>query len=144
MFLSILGFITGLAGPLFTTANKVIDLQAQKAAARSNEEIRKIDADLEATQARKAVLIAEAGNRIAGALNASVRLLLTLPGLVVLSKLMIWDKVIGSFYGCAGSGGSQLHCTTFRTDALDTNQWAVITAIIAFYFVYDIAARFKR
>lgn len=55
--------------------------------------------------------------------------------LIILTKIYVWDKVIGSFAGCAGPMGGALECATFRTDPLDPNLWWVITAQIAFYFV---------
>lgn len=55
--------------------------------------------------------------------------------LIILTKIYVWDKTIGSFAGCAGPMGQALECATFRTDPLDPNLWWVITAQIAFYFV---------
>jgi hypothetical protein len=54
---------------------------------------------------------------------------------VLLTKIYVWDKVIGSFAGCAGLAGQAAECNVFRTDPLDANLWWVITAQIAFYFI---------
>lgn len=136
---SILGFITGLAGPLANIANKIIDLQTLKAQTASNEELARINRDLEEAHDRRAVLIAEAGNRVAGVINSSVRLVLTLGPAAVLLKLLLWDKVIGSLNGCVGEAGNAARCLIYNTDKLDPYQWGVITAVIAFYFAYDMA-----
>jgi hypothetical protein len=53
----------------------------------------------------------------------------------ILTKIYVWDKVIGSFAGCAGVNGKLQGCETFLTDPLDPNLWWVVTAQIAFYFL---------
>lgn len=142
----ILGFITGLAGPISAAISKITDLRVAKLNADSNVEKQKIDQQIDEAHDRQAVLVAEAGNRIAAALNASVRLLLTVGPALFLTKVFAWDKVIGSFAGCAGKVQLEMlkKCQTFKTDPLDTNLWWVIIAVIAFYFMYDIAAKSRR
>lgn len=135
MLFSILGFITGLAGPLSNLANKIVDLKSQRLKAETDIERHKIDQQIEEVHDKRAVLIAEAGSRIGVAINASCRLILAIPAGVILYKLLVWDKVIGSFDGCAGKAGNALRCVTYNTDVLDTNQWAVIAAVIGFYFL---------
>lgn len=142
--LSILGLLTGLAGPLSSITGKISDLLVARAQARTDQERMKVDQQIEEAHDRKAILVAEAGNRVAGTINASMRLALAVGPAAILLKLMLWDKVIGSFAGCAGSGGHGLNCASFRTDPLDTNQWMVITAVIAFYFAYDMMARSRK
>src|SRR5437868_3595020 len=102
MWLSILGLLTGLAGPLVNLAGRITDLQIAKVGASTDKEKALIDQQIEEAHDRKAILIAEAGNRVAGAINASVRLFLALPSGIILWKLLVWDKVLGSFKGCAG------------------------------------------
>lgn len=140
----ILGFITGLAGPIASVVGKISDLQIAKVNAASNVEKAHIDAQIEEAHDRKAILIAEAGNRIACLINSVTRLVLTVGPASVLLKIFLWDKVVGSFYGCAGRAGNAIKCATFNTDPLDTNLWYVILAVIAFYFSYDIASRMKQ
>lgn len=142
MFFTILSFITGLAPSLFNTGNKIIDLQAQKVNAQSNAQLKEIDQQIDEAHDRRDVLIAEAGDRLATAINVSVRTLLAIGPVVLLSKIFIWDKVIGSFAGCSASKAPA--CNIYVTDALDANLWMVITAIISFYFLYDIAARLRK
>jgi len=145
MLASILGFITGLGPIISSLGGKIADLQLAKAQAKSNVEIQEINAEIEATHDRRAVLVAEAGNRLAAGLNASARLLLALGPILVLLKLMVWDKVIGSFNGCALKDAVHYPgCNTFRTDPLDANQWIVITAVIGFYFLYSGINRIKQ
>ena len=140
----ILGFITGLSGPISDIVRRITDLKLQQLKIEGNIERARINQQIEEAHDRQAVLIAEAGQRLAGALNASIRTLLTLGPAVFLLKVFIWDKVIGSFYHCAGSLSNRKGCESFLTDALDFNLWAIIFAIIAFYFVYDITMRMRK
>ena len=132
MLLTILGWVTGLAGPISQITNKILDLQKQKLDAESNLQKAKIDQEIELAHDRRAVLVAEAGSRI----NAYMRFLIALgPGLY-LFKIFFWDKVVGSFLGCNKAGG--LECPKFETDPLDTNLWMVATAVVGFYFLQSI------
>ncbi len=141
---SIIGLLTGLGGPIIKLGSNIVDLQRQKADAKTQIAKAEIDARIEETHDRRAVLVAEAGSRLAGGLNASMRFLLTLGPLLVLSKILIWDKVVGSFDGCAGSRGTLDVCSSYRTDILDTNLWWVITAVVGFYFVTSTASILKK
>ncbi len=91
-------------------------------------------------QTRRDVMIAESHSPW----NGLMRFILALGPAVILFKFFAWDKVVGSLSGCAGEAGQQVSCATFRTDPLDTNQWAVITAVIGFYFLYEGVRQFKR
>lgn len=124
---SIIGLITGLAGPLTQVASQIIALQSAKQKAASDEEHQKIDADLQEAHDRRAALIAEAGSR----LNAIMRGLLAAPVVILLWKLLVFDKALGQW-------------TDGHTDALGPDMWKVITAVIAFYFLYDMAARWRK
>lgn len=143
---TILGFVTGLAGPISTITSKITDLKLAQVQAASNIEKAQIDQQIQESQDRKAVLLAEAGHRLSATLNAGVRMLLTLGPAAVLLKIFLWDKVVGSFAGCSGNMTPEMWegCKTYVSDALDPNLWMVVMAVISFYFVYDIAARLKR
>jgi hypothetical protein len=134
MFLTILGFITGLAGPIRDIAGKIADLKIAQVQASTDQDRVRVQAEIDEARARQAVLTAEAGSR----LNAIIRGGLAFGPCVYLLKVFVWDKVLGSFLGHA-KGGSM-----FVTDPLDNNLWKVVVAVIAFYFVYDMAARFRR
>lgn len=140
--LNILGMLTGLAGPLASIGQSIIDLNKARIAAENDIQRQELNASVSELEARRSVLLQEAANRFTAGLNASVRLLLALGPVVLLTKLFIWDKVIGSFAGCAGQ--KLQACNVFVTDPLDVYQWSVITAVIAFYFVYDITAKYRK
>lgn len=137
MLALILGFVTGLLGPVAQVVNKITDLKMQRAKAESDKELAKIDAELQEVHDRKAVLIAEAGNRITGTMNGLARFALALGPIVILLKFLVWDKTVGSFSGCAkgSSLATDERCYTFNTDSLDPNMWWVILTCVAFYFL---------
>ena len=143
---TILGFITGLAGPISEITGKIVDLKRSRVEAESNIEKAEIDRAIQESQDRKAVLLAEAGHRLAASLNATMRMTLALGPAAVLLKIFLWDKVIGSFAGCSGNmtEGMWEKCKIYVTDALDPNLWQVVMAVIGFYFLYDIVARFRK
>lgn len=140
-----ISFLLGLIPGAFNTINGITN-------AISNERIRKIDATtdqqriqaderIKSLEAKRSVLVAEAG---VSKINAVMRATIGASVAIVVAKLLVWDKVVGSFSGCAGPMGSALECQTFRTDLLDTNQWGIITAAIGFYFLYEGAVNVTR
>lgn len=134
---TILTFLTGLSSTAGKISGDIKDLEIAKAQAASNKEKALIDAQIEEAHDRKDAVVAEAGNR----LNTIFRGCLALPAAIIIYKLLIWDKVIGSLVGCSGVLGKDLSCSIFRTDALDAYQWGFLTAVTAFYFLYDMGKR---
>lgn len=130
----ILGFITGLAGPIAQVVNKISDLQIAKVQASTDQAKMVIDAQISEAHDRMSVLVAEAGSRI----NSIVRGLLAFGPMTYLNKVFVFDKVIGSLLGHSSDHSA------FTTDALDSNLWTVITVVLSFYFVYDIAASWRK
>lgn len=135
----ILGFVTGLAGPIASIASKISDLQLAKVQATTNTEKMKIDQQIEEAHDRRMVLIAEAGNR----LNSYMRFFIALGPASLLFKVTFWDKVMGSLVGCTNPTIAS-QCYAFRTDPSDPQIWTVLIAVIAFYFAYDLAARSRK
>lgn len=140
-----MNFLLGLIPGLFTTVNGITN-------AISNERISQINATTEqqriasqervsALEQKRAVMIAESG---ASKLNAVMRACIGASVAAAVAKLLVWDKVIGSFHGCAGSAGQAMDCSSFRTDPFDANQWSIITAAIGFYFLYEGAVNVSR
>lgn len=124
---TILGFITGLAGPISMIAGKILDTKTALAKAQSDDERNRLNAAIEEMHSQQAVLVAEAGSR----LNAIIRGLMAVPVMILLWKLLVYDKALGQW-----TGG--------HTDALGPDLWKIVAAVIAFYFLYDIAARFRK
>jgi hypothetical protein len=142
---TILGFITGLAGPISAATQSIADLKKARVVADSDQERARIDAQLHEAEGRKAVLVAEAGHRVAGAINASLRAFIAIGPAAYIFKYYFWDKVVGAFVGCANLRGEiREGCETFATDGLSTEMAGVLVAVVAFYFVYDMTARSRR
>lgn len=135
-FAAILGLVTGLAGPISAAVTSISDLKKARVKADSDKDLKRIDQEIQAVQDRKAVLIAEAGSRIAGVLNASVRVAAAVPAIAILWKLA-YDKVAGPFYGCSGVVQKPMitYCKQFSTDSLGTELALLIAAVIGFFFL---------
>jgi hypothetical protein len=142
--LALLAAIPSLLSGLFGTVNSITN-------AISNERIAGINAKTEeekvasgervkTLEARRDLMIAEAGT---SRLNIYVRSCAAAGPVVFLLKVFIWDKVIGSFAGCSGRVDPGT-CKSFVTDALDPNLWGVITAVLGFYFLYEGASAITR
>lgn len=111
--------------PIAKITDKIVELQIKKADAKTEQERIAADERSKALEARRDVMVAE------GALwwiNPAMRFCLALGPAAFLLKVFIWDKVL----------------KLGTTDALDSNLWQVVIAVIGFYFLYDIAARWKR
>jgi hypothetical protein len=140
--------LTGLPGMisgLFGTINHVTDaITNEKIAARnaqSEDERTAANERVATLQMRRDVMIAEAGSK----LNARIRAGLALGPLVILLKIFIWDKTIGSFMGCAGPAAAHdASCKTFVTDPLDPNLWQVVMVVLGFYFLSEGAIAVTR
>ena len=132
---TIIGAVTGLAGPIINISSKILELQTAKVNSKTDVDKAEIDAELQIAHDRKALLLAEAGDRLTSIINVVTRTVMAIPAIFIIWKLWIWDKVIGSLSGCAGAAGQAEVCQTFRTDPISANEWYVIIAIYAFYFL---------
>jgi hypothetical protein len=90
-------------------------------------------------EARRDLMIAEAGVSKA---NILVRTAFAGAVILVIWKLIVWDKVIGSFVGCSQAPAGT--CKIFTTDPFDDNQWHIIMVVIGFYFLYEGAVSVTR
>lgn len=137
--------LLGLLPAAFNTVNGITNAiaNAKIAGINATTEQDRIAAQeqVAALEARRDVLVAESHSPW----NGLMRFMLALGPMVILNKFLVWDKVVGSFVGCAGpAGGAMDTCTTFRTDPLDPNMWWVITAVVGFYFVAETIGKFKK
>lgn len=137
----IFGLIPGLLGTINGVTNAITNERINLAQSQNESDRIAAQEKIASLQAKRDVLVAESGSsRINGMIRGCIGVFAAIP----LAKLLVWDKVIGSFYGCAGVAGKAAACATFRTDALDSNQWSVIMATIGFYFVYEGAVNATR
>lgn len=134
---ALLTSIPGLISGLFGSINHITDaISNEKIAglnARTQEEQIKSNERVRTLEARRDLMIAEAGT---SRFNIYTRTLLALGPASVLLKIFLWDKVVGSFAGCSGFTPPGT-CKMFLTDALDANLWTVITAVVGFYFLTE-------
>lgn len=137
--LDIISIIPNAFRTVDNITNAIANERIAKINAGTEQERVAADERIKALDARRSVLIAESGSRI----NMIMRVVLAAGPAAFLIKVFLYDKVIGSFVGCSGAQPKGA-CPTFLTDPLDDNLWKVITAVIAFYFLYEITARFKR
>ena len=128
---AILTSLTGLGNVASSISTNITNLQLAKEKTKSDTEIKSIDAEIAAQHERAAVLVAEAGSRI----NAFVRAGFAIGPLLYVLKYYAFDKVLGSMWGCTGIAGQELGCSLFRTDGLNTEMTAVLTACITFFFL---------
>jgi len=128
---TILTTLTGLGGTASSISKDLRDRQIAKEQAGTEKEKARIQSEIEALHDRKDVLVAEAGSR----LNQIVRALIALgPGLYVFKYFAI-DKFTGSLIGCRLDPLPDF-CHRFATDPLNVQMAAVLTAVLAFYFLW--------
>lgn len=131
-----IGAILGLIPGAFTTINGITNaISNQKIAAikaKTEEERIAANERVKVLEARRDVLLsAQSRSKLPIIIQSG----LGLCGLVVLAKMAIWDKVIGSAMKCAGDLGKLPGCETFRTDPLGQDLSLLVGATIAFYLV---------
>lgn len=120
-----ISFLIGLIDPISRIAGKIADYKIAAQNAQTDRERLAADERVKSLEARRDVMVAEGS---LSRLNIFMRFFLALGPAVYLNKIFIWDKVLG--WG--------------RTDALDSNLWGIVVAVVGFYFLYDIAARLRR
>lgn len=124
VFLAILGFLKAFIDPVSRVAGKIADAKVEMAKAETDKERIAAQERTSALEARMAVLVAESGDP----LNRIMRFLIAFGPMLYLNKIFIWDKVLA----------------LGATDNLTDDLWKVVIAVVGFYFLYDIAARWKR
>lgn len=142
----IISLVTGLGPTISSIGKQIGDYKIQKGQTESAREKQKLDQQIAEAHDRRDVVVAEAGNRLAVFMKGVARGAIIAGPVSVLLKLTLWDKVIGSFHGCAGRyANTHLQdCVTFVTDAVDPITWTVIGAACGFYLMYDIASISRR
>jgi len=143
MWLSLITAIPSILGQLFGTVNGITKAIADEKIAGINattEQERIHSAErVQTLQAKRDLMIAEAGT---SRLNIIVRSVIARGPATILTKLFIWDKVIGSLVGC--SQAPRGTCGIFTTDPLDVNQWQIVMIVVGFYFLYEGATAVTR
>lgn len=105
-------------------ASKIADAYLAKQNAATEQERIAADERIKALEARRDVMIAEAGSP----LNALIRLAFALPFVVYIGKLVLWDKVLG-----LGS-----------TDPLSPMLENVMWTVVGFFFLHWTVGAIRR
>jgi hypothetical protein len=119
-----LGLILSAFDPISRIVKAIADAKVNLANAQTDQEKIHAQERVDTLSARRDVLVSESGSRV----NAYIRAGFALPFVIYNAKLILWDKVLA-----LGS-----------TDPLSPELFQVEIACIGFYFLYDIAARWKR
>ena len=131
--------ISGLFGTVNGITKAIADEKIAGINATTEQERIHSDERVQTLQSRRDLMIAEAG---VSKLNIIVRSAMGLSVAIVLFKLLVWDKVIGSLVGC--SQALRGTCGSFTTDPFDDNQWKIIMIVVGFYFLYEGATAVTR
>lgn len=145
---TVLALITGLGPSVLHLGDQITQYKIQKNNTESQREKNKIDQQIQEANARRDVIVAESGNRVAVIMKGIARAAIIAGPISYLLKISLWDKVIGSFVGCSQHHATPGSCVSFATDSLNINLDAtsasIIAAACAFYLMYDIASISRR
>lgn len=134
------GFFSGMFGTINGITKALSDEKIAVVNAGTEQERIHAQERVNTLQARRDVLIGEAGS--GSRLNLIMRSLFALPALSVVIKLYFWDKVIGSLVGCSQALPGT--CGTFTTDPIDENGWKLIGMAMGFYFLSEVTLGVTR
>jgi hypothetical protein len=127
-----LAFLLGILPAAFTTingiTNAIANAQIAKVNAVTEQDRIAAQATVDTLTARRDVMIAESQH---SNINAILRAAIAVGPAAYLLKIFLYDKVLGSI-------------TNGSTDPLDGNLWAVVTAVVGFYFLYDASTTVAR
>jgi|ERR1019366_7960334 hypothetical protein len=132
--------LTGLPAMLtglFTTVSSVShDLANEKIAfmnATTDRERAEIQERIDALQQTKSVLVADAAR---SSIDMWMRVIAGTGPIAIVTKIFLWDKVIGSLAGCSGKN-TPASCDIFTTDPVTTEQWVLVGVVYGFLFVHS-------
>lgn len=137
---SILGLVPAALGTIDGITKAISNERIAATNAKTEQERIAAQERAAALSAKRDLMIVEASRSNT---NAYVRAVLAIGPATILLKFLVWDKVIGSFVGCSGRN-TPASCQIFVTDPLDENMWAVVTAVVGFYFLYEGAVGVAR
>jgi hypothetical protein len=116
--------ISGLFSTINTVSNNLSNERINLQNATTDRERAEISERISALQATKDVLVAEAAR---SKVPVYVQLLMTLPWVLYIGKVVIWDKLLG--WG--------------ETDTLSPQEWYLCYIVYGFWFVHSTVGMFK-
>jgi len=125
-----------------TITGKIIDLKVAQANAQTDQERIHAEENIKVLEAQRDILLKQTDR--SEYITTLTRLGFAVPVALVVWKVLVVDKVLGSLLGCSGDTTEKPDCLKFTTDALDVNLWWIIFAAISFYFVQNLATIWKR
>lgn len=128
----ILGLIPGALNTINGVTNAISNQKIAAIKAKTEEERIAAEENVKVLESRRDVLLSAQSR---SKFPIIIQGLLGAVGLIILAKLGVWDKVVGSFVGCSGRHGSLPGCETFYTDPLGNDLSILVGATVAFYLV---------
>jgi len=119
-----ISWLLSLVNPLSAIVNAIANERAAYYNATTDVAKAKIQANIDALQAQRDVLIADSTSKT-GWIDQVVRAGLALPFVVYFNKLIIWDKVIGSW-------------PNYTTDGLSNNDLYALGFVLSFFFLTSV------
>lgn len=129
----LLGFIPGITNTINGITSAIANERIAAISATTDKARIQAQENVATLQAKRDLMIAESTH---SKLPILMQSLIAIGPAAVLLKIFLWDKVIGAYMGCVGITGPE--CNLYSTDALDGNLWAVVTAVVGFYFLSNV------
>ena len=123
------GLFSSIASTITSITGEIANAKIAQINATSDVEKTQIAAKIDQLQAQRDVLIADSTSK-SGWVDQTTRFFLTLPIILYLNKVIVWDKVVGSWPG-------------YSTDTIHTPEMYLLKAVLGFFFLYSTAKIFK-
>jgi hypothetical protein len=122
-----LSWLLSLINPLNSIIGAISNTRIAQINASSEVEKAQLSAQLGALEAKRDALIADAGH---SKIDLIVRAGLTFPLVAYFGKVILWDKVVGSW-------------PNYYTDSRGPQNMILVYAVLGFYFLYSTARLFR-
>lgn len=123
------GFFSSISSTITAITGEISNAQIAQINATSDVEKAQYAAKVDQLQAQRDVLISNSQSKI-GLIDEGIRLALAIPLIAYVWKLVLYDKVIGSW-------------PNYSTDGLGTLEASVLAAILGYLFLYSAIKMFK-
>lgn len=130
---SIPSLLTGIFTTVSTVSTNLANEKIALMNATTDRERIQINERIDALQQTKAVLVADAAK---SKTDMYVRAVAASGPVALVTKIFLWDKVLGSLAGCVGKD-TPVSCNIFTTDAVTTEQWVLVGVVYGFFFVHS-------
>lgn len=127
----------GTLSLLVGLGSKIADLYIAKNNAASEVEKALIQQQIEQLKAQQSIVLSAQSNPFTRTVYWTLLAIAASGPVAYITKVFLWDKTIGAFYGCSGhSGDLDPNCHIYNTDVLgDPNLWWIAIAVFGFLFL---------